>query len=110
MVSLPWAAGAAFAGIWIGDLGLYLTARGYGRPVFERTWFKRLVGKKLDLRQSEAWFQNHGAAAIVLSRAIPGTRLPTYLAAGLLKVPAGQFVAITAVACAIWVTALFGFS
>jgi membrane protein DedA with SNARE-associated domain len=110
MVSLPWAAAASFAGIWIGDLGLYLIALRYGRSVFERAWFKRLVSKKLDLRQSEAWFQNHGTAAIALSRAIPGTRLPTYLAAGLLKVPAGKFVAITAVACAIWVTALFGFS
>ena len=29
MVSLPWAAGSAFAGIWFGDLGLYfrLSAR-----------------------------------------------------------------------------------
>jgi membrane protein DedA with SNARE-associated domain len=109
-LSLPWAAAASFAGVWIGDLGLYLIALRLGRPVLERTWFKRLVGKKLNFRQSEAWFQNHGTAAIALSRAIPGTRLPTYLAAGLLKVPTGRFVGITAIACAVWVTALFGFS
>ena len=110
MVSLPWAAAASFAGIWIGDLGLYFIASRYGRPVFERTWFKRLVSKKPDLRRSETWFQNHGTAAILLSRAIPGTRLPTYLAAGLLKIPAGRFIGMTALAGSVWVAALFGLS
>ena len=110
MVALPWAAGASFAGIWFGDVGLYLLARRFGRPVFEKSWFKRLIGKKIDLSKSEAWFRGHGATAILLSRAVPGTRLPTYLTAGLLKVPPGRFVAITALACVVWVTALFGFS
>src|SRR5215467_10912139 len=110
MVSLPWAAAASFAGIWIGDLGLYWIALHYGRPVFDRSWFKRFVRKTPDLGRSEMWFHNHGTAAILLSRAIPGTRLPTYLAAGLLKVPGVRFVGITAAACALWVTALFAFS
>ena len=110
MVSLPWAAASSFAGIWFGDLGLYLIARRFGRPVFEKSWFKRLIGKKMDLSKSEAWFREHGATAIILSRAVPGTRLPTYLTAGLLRVPPGRFIAITAVACVVWVTALFGFS
>src|SRR6516165_3712606 len=98
MVSLPWAAAASFVGIWIGDLGLFFIARRYGRPVFERAWFKRLVSKKLDLRQSEAWCQNHGTAAMLMSRVIPGTRLPTYVAAGLLKVPTARFIGTTALA------------
>ena len=110
MVSLPWAAGSSFAGIWLGDLGLYWLALHYGRPMFDRRWFKKLLGKKIDLSRSEAWFQNHGSAAIVFSRAVPGTRLPTYLAAGLLKVPAVRFLTITAAACAVWVTALFWLS
>lgn len=110
MVSLPWAAGSSFAGIWFGDLGLYLLALRFGRPVFEKSWFKRFVGKKLDLHKSETWFRDHGTAALALSRAVPGTRLPTYLVAGLLKVPAGRFIAITAAACVVWVAALFAFS
>ena len=110
MVALPWAAGSSFAGIWIGDFGLYVLARHFGRPVFERLWFKRLVGKKIDIARSEGWFRDHGTAAIVISRAVPGTRLPTYLAAGLLKVPAARFLTITGAACVIWVAALFGFS
>jgi len=110
MVSLPWAVASSFAGIWLGDLGLYWLAFHYGRSVFDRRWFKKLLGKKIDLSRSEAWFQNHGSAAIVFSRAVPGTRLPTYLAAGLLKVPAMRFLATTAAACAVWVTALFWLS
>jgi membrane protein DedA with SNARE-associated domain len=110
MVTLPWAAASSFAGIWIGDFGLYVIARHFGRPVFERSWFKRLIGKKIDLARSEGWFRDHGTAAIVISRAVPGTRLPTYLAAGLLKVPLVRFLTITGAACVIWVAVLFGFS
>jgi membrane protein DedA with SNARE-associated domain len=110
MVSLPWAAGSSFAGIWFGDLGLYFLALRFGRPVLEKPWFKRLIGKKVDLHRSEGWFQSHGTLAIVISRMIPGTRLPTYLAAGLLKVSASRFVVVTAVACVAWVVALFWFS
>jgi len=110
MVALPWAAASSFAGIWIGDFGLYVLARHFGRPVLEKFWFKRLIGKKIDLTRSEGWFQDHGTAAIVLSRGIPGTRLPTYLAAGLLKVPVVRFLAITGSACVVWVAVLFGFS
>src|SRR5262245_61515915 len=84
MVSLPWAAASSFAGIWFGDLGLYALALRYGRPVLEKPWFKRFVSKKLDFTRSESWFEHHGTAAILISRAVPGTRLPTYLAAGLL--------------------------
>jgi membrane protein DedA with SNARE-associated domain len=109
MVSLPWAAGSSFAGIWFGDLGLYFLALHYGRPVLQKPLFKRFLGK-VDLTRSEAWFQNHGAAAILLSRAIPGTRLPAYLAAGLLKVPVSRFVAITAGAVLVWVAGLFWLS
>ena len=103
MVTLPWAAASSFAGIWIGDFGLYVLARHFGRPVFERSWFKRLIGKKIDLARSEGWFRDHGTAAIVISRAVPGTRLPTYLAAGLLKVPLVRFLTITGAACVVWV-------
>jgi membrane protein DedA with SNARE-associated domain len=110
MVSLPWAVGSSFAGIWLGDLGLYLLALHFGRPIFEKPWFNRFVGKKIDLSKSEAWFHDHGTIAIVMSRLVPGTRLPTYLTAGLLKIPAGRFIAVTAAACVVWVAALFWLS
>jgi len=106
MVSLPWAAGSAFAGLWLDDVGTYAIAYALGRPVLERRWFRRLMGN-IDLHRSEAWFENHGTLAISLSRAVPGTRVPTYLAAGFLKVPVWRFLMITAIACAAWVAGLF---
>jgi len=109
MVPLSWAAGSSFAGIWFGDLGLYFLALCFGRAVLEKSWFKRLLGK-VDFQRSEKWFQNHGVFTILLSRAIPGTRLPTYLAAGLLRLPVSLFVPVTAAACLVWVGALFLFS
>ena len=110
MVSLPWAAGSSFAGIWFGDLGLYFLALRLGRPVLQKPWLRHFVGKNIDLGKSEGWFQSHGTLTIVISRMIPGTRLPTYLAAGLLRVPAGRFLAVTAGTCAVWVAGLFWFS
>ena len=35
MLSLPWAAGSSFAGIWFGDLSLYFLAMHFVRPIFE---------------------------------------------------------------------------
>jgi membrane protein DedA with SNARE-associated domain len=110
MVSLPWAAGSSFAGIWFGDLGLYFLALRLGRPALQNPWFRRFVGKNIELGKSEGWFQSHGTLAILISRMIPGTRLPTYLAAGLLRVPASRFLAVTAGACVVWVATLFWFS
>jgi membrane protein DedA with SNARE-associated domain len=110
MMSLPWAAGSSFAGIWFGDLGLYFLALRLGRPVLQKPWLRHFVGKNIDLGKSEGWFQSHGTLTIVISRMIPGTRLPTYLAAGLLRVPAGRFLAVTAGTCAVWVAGLFWFS
>ena len=107
MESLPWAAASSFAGVWCGDLGLYFLALRYGRPVLERPWFQRVTGGAVDLRRSEAWFGRHGSAAIALSRVVPGSRLPTFISAGLLKVPAARFVMLTSVTCALWVGALF---
>ena len=110
MVSLPWAAAASFSAIWLGDVGLYALAFFYGRSLLEKSWFKRLFGKGLRLDPTEAWFQKHGVVALLLSRAIPPARLPTYVVSGVLRVPVARFVTITAATCAVWVAALFWFS
>ena len=59
MVSLPWAAGSSFAGIWFGDLGLYFLALHYGRPVLQKPWFKRFLGK-VDLTEAKRGFRTMG--------------------------------------------------
>jgi membrane protein DedA with SNARE-associated domain len=42
-----------------------------------------------------------------MSRAIPGSRLPLYVAAGALRLPVRLFAKTTAVCSAVWVSAIF---
>lgn len=95
---------SCFLGIWLGDLGLYGLARYFGRPVLGRFGLRKATEK---LNQSEAWFARHGSLALVICRFVPGTRLPTFLAAGILRMPAARFAAITAILAASWVGLFF---
>src|ERR1051326_2425687 len=70
---------ACVVGIYVCDLLLYLTGRIIGRPILR----KLISAEKLD--QASRWLMESGGRAVVLSRFTPGLRLPTYLAAGLLK-------------------------
>lgn len=99
--SLSWPAAftACFLGIWLGDAGLYALARFAGRACFERSSFQKFSPK---VARSEKWFAARGTPILIISRLVPGTRLPTYLAAGFLRVPAGRFLVITGVAAFIW--------
>jgi membrane protein DedA with SNARE-associated domain len=90
---------ACFAGIWIGDLGLYGAARWLrGHP--------RLASSQRLLR-AERWFRAHGNAALVITRFIPGTRAATYATAGVLRTPVAAFAIITGLCAALWVGAAF---
>jgi membrane protein DedA with SNARE-associated domain len=95
--SLGWAAAywPCFLGIWLGDAGLYAVARGLGRDWFQRSPLARHRGR---VERSERWFAAHGTSILIFSRLCPGARLPTYLAAGFLKLPLPRFLAVTALA------------
>jgi membrane protein DedA with SNARE-associated domain len=105
---LDWRVGlaACFAGIWMGDALLYFAARIFGRPLLATRLARRFVDAEA-LRRGEEWFARRGAFALVASRFVPGLRLPTYLAAGLLRVSLPRFLLITAAAVLVWTVALF---
>ncbi|MDB6066415.1 MAG: hypothetical protein JWR26_2623 [Pedosphaera sp.] len=107
--SLTWKAGflGCFLGIWMGDALLYAIARGVGRPLLERPWAGRFINAAAVAR-SEQWFAQKGTWLLLSSRFVPGTRLPTYLAAGFLRLPFGQFLLVTGSAVAVWTVAIFG--
>lgn len=88
---------ACATGIVAGDFGLWMI----GRSGMELT---RFVRRPPAFRAAPlaARIRRHAGAAIVASRFLPGTRLPLYLAAGALGVPAGKFLAWSALAVAIW--------
>lgn len=106
--NLTWRAGflGVFLGIWIGDALLYLLARRVGRPLLQRSWAKRFLNPAAVAR-SEQWFTEKGTWLLLSSRFVPGTRLPTYLAAGFLRLPFGKFLLVTGTAVAVWTVGIF---
>jgi membrane protein DedA with SNARE-associated domain len=99
VLAWPLAFGACFTGIWLGDAGLYGFARVVGRNWLERTFLKRFSAQ---VEQSEQWFARRGNWILIFSRLLPGARLPTYLAAGFLRLPLNRFLLITGSASLVW--------
>ncbi|NJN05107.1 MAG: hypothetical protein HC814_00105 [Rhodobacteraceae bacterium] len=106
--SLSWTAAfaAAMLGIWLGDAGLYWLARGVGRPLLQHRWAQRWFDAA-KIARAEHWFAERGVWVLLSSRIVPGTRLPTYLAAGFLKMPFSRFLAVTGVAVLAWTLMVF---
>jgi len=98
-ISWPAAFIACFLGIWSGDAGLYALARCGGRRWFERSRFQRYSAR---VTQSETWFAKRGTSILIFSRMLPGARLPTYLAAGFLRIPWKPFLLVTGSASFLW--------
>lgn len=95
-----------FLGIWVGDMGLYGLGSSFGRLTAQSVWLRRHL-KPESLAKAEGWFAKHGWFALIMSRAIPGSRLPLYVAAGALRLPVRLFAKTTAVCSAVWVSAIF---
>ena len=96
-----------FLGIWLGDMGLYGLGASFGRRVTNFHWLQKQLGPA-SLAKAESWFARYGSRALVISRAVPGSRLPLYLAAGALRLPVRLFAGTTAACSAVWVSAIFG--
>ena len=74
---------ACLIGIFLGDLLLFIAGRYIGRPALSRAPLKWFVRER-DVERGSQWFRRRGMIVIAVSRFMPGTRLPTYFAAGLL--------------------------
>lgn len=99
------AAAACFAGIFIGDMLLYAAGRYLGRPWLRRAPLRWLVSPR-DVEHSSHWFAHRGPVVILMSRFLPGTRLPTYVAAGVLRTPILRFTLYFGAAAALWTPVL----
>jgi membrane protein DedA with SNARE-associated domain len=97
---------ATFLGIWVGDMGLYGLGSSLGRRTTQSRWLQKYL-KPESLAKAEGWFARHGSLALVMSRAIPGSRLPLYVAAGALRLPVRVFAKTTAICSVVWVSAIF---
>ena len=99
------ASAACFVGIFVGDLMLYLAGRLLGRPVVQRAPLRWMITPEA-LDRSRRWFEQRGATVIVLSRFMPGMRLPTYVAAGVLGLGLLKFCLWFALAGLLWTPTL----
>lgn len=101
-ISIPLALGALYVGIVLGDAGLY----GLGRLAR----FVPYVGRLLPPHREamvHAWVDRRVFKIVVISRFLPGVRLPTYTTCGYLGVSFRKFILATMSATAIWTSGLF---
>jgi membrane protein DedA with SNARE-associated domain/pimeloyl-ACP methyl ester carboxylesterase len=106
-ISFAFAAFSCFLGIFLGDLLLFLAGRWLGRPVLRRAPVKWFINAE-DVARSSEWFSRQGAKVILASRFLPGSRLPTYFAAGALNTSFWKFTFYFVLACAVWTPILVG--
>lgn len=98
---------ACFLGIVCGDLLLFLAGRWLGRAALSRAPLKWFVEPSTIERASD-WIRRRGPVLVLTSRFIPGTRLPTYVAAGILRTDAVTFAGYFLLAGALWTPLLVG--
>ncbi len=91
-----------YAGIVLGDLGLY----GIGRSASMWPRVNRLVSAERHVR-GRRWLSTRVFRVVFVSRFLPGARLPTYIACGFLRASFPQFALAAVIATSIWTSLLF---
>ncbi|HEX8100578.1 MAG TPA: DedA family protein [Actinomycetota bacterium] len=87
----------SWAAYWVGKRG--------GRPLIER-WGRYVFLRPHELDRAEAWFADHGEAAVFVSRLLPVVRTFISLPAGVAEMPFAKFTLYTFVGCLPWTFAL----
>lgn len=92
------AVGACFAGIALGDAGVWAI----GRTAGNRGWVKRRL-PEARLAEVSHWLGRHGGKAAFVSRFLPGTRVPLLLLAGAARSGGSRFLLWAFAAASVWV-------
>ncbi|MFL5253495.1 MAG: DedA family protein [Rhodopila sp.] len=104
-LSIPLALGALYIGIVAGDLGLY----GLGRLSARFKWISKYLPPR---RQAviRAFISGHVFKVVLVSRFLPGMRLPTYTTCGFVGADLRAFTLAAVIATACWTSLLFAAS
>lgn len=94
-------------GIITADIFTYLLGRWIGKPILDKVPFKWII-KPEDVKKAEQMFEMNGVGIIFATRFLPGTRFPTYLVAGILRIKFIFFIGYFLLAVAIWAPLLVG--
>lgn len=95
------------AGIFFGDILIYLMGKSLGRSAIKKRPIKWFLDES-DIDRTYQWFEAKGPAIIIASRFIPGSRFPTYFTAGALGASFLMFILYFGVASIIWTPLLVG--
>lgn len=104
-IAIPLALGSLYVGIVLGDLGLY----GLGRAAAHLAW----VARRLPPQRQEtvrAWLEGRVFKVVLVSRFLPGLRLPTYTTCGFVAADLRQFALAAVLATSVWTSLLFAVS
>jgi len=101
IISIPAAVTASALGIYFGDILLYLTGYLVGITALDHPPLKWII-KASTVEQTKMLFERRGAAMIITSRFLPGTRTATFFAAGLVKMNLSRLLVVFAVAVVLW--------
>jgi len=107
VIGLMPAIAACAAGVYAGDLGLWLLGRVYGTRVLKWSWVARRIDPAM-LASLGARLDAHLWLAVLGSRFLPGSRLPMYLAVGVAGHRPLAFAGWSLVAVLLWTPVLVG--
>lgn len=102
-ISWWWAFSWVFAGIAVGDLGLYAAGLGARRL----GWLKRKFIDSARQDTVKQRLESHLCTAVLVARVVPGLRLVTYTLCGFTRISFVAFAVWVALAVALWTAALF---
>jgi membrane protein DedA with SNARE-associated domain len=107
MEQLHWfsAVAACFAGIVLGDLGVWLLGRAVGHQAVRWGWLRRRLPEDR-LVEFSNWLTRRGGVAVFASRFLPGTRVPLLFAAGVARHGKPRFLLWVILAALVWVPLL----
>ena len=108
-ISLQLAILGCLLGIFVGDFAIYFMGRFLGKPAIDLPVIRSVL-KKERVERCARWIDEKGVALIVSTRFVPGSRVPTYFAAGVLRANPLKFGFGLFVASAIWTPAIVGLS
>lgn len=91
----------------VGSGLLYVAGRWGGRPLVRR-YGRWILLHERDIDAAERRMANHRASALFVARLLPVVRTYVGFVAGILRVPAATFTAITFVGSFVWCLALVG--
>jgi membrane protein DedA with SNARE-associated domain len=96
---------ACTLGIFAGDVGLWAIGRAGGRAVFQWPGAARRL-QPHRFHEFRSWLDRHAGRAIVASRFLPGSRLPLYVIAGIVELPAVVFAGWALLGTLLWTPGL----